>query len=475
MIKSQDININNKNKLPAIKKKVEHENISGIEQTKTHSKIFPNKDDSKLFKKSENDKTNKSFLNPAPINENINAEKNNQSLARVVSSKSREKSARSQNSAMSVLNKTNPSNLSLKPGDTNNINNTNSENSSSIIPKKLENNNSNVIINERKLVSPLKEKKEENENDISCRSVGSIKTPNNKEKVEQSPKNLLNDLSSEASTKINALNIQPIVYRYTNPKSIKVNKDEEFSEIRVVKSCEDKELRQNFEQFDIEYMCRCLGLALMKHIESAKDKHHILDLINIKEKFDFFNSVFNLNFDFFNSFLNLQNKISNLDKLDEYYKLNENCVGINSKEMQFIKDCDVKKNEPLVSIYSHINYGNEITNDKYNKVVEVKKNTDNINAKVESIIFTHNNNNLNTEKYKNVGNQAKTILNQDLTAINEVDSMEFIQNNLLFTVDQKNKKQPSQFIDLLQESATNFLAEKDEKQLQVLISLTIEK
>lgn len=397
-------------------------------------------------------------------------DKNNQSLNRAVSSKSREKSAKSQNQEKVISSKTDISTSSIKkPTNNNNISNNTTVNNLQINPLNPQNNNSNVVNNNKNSASPFKKKTEEkeNENDISCQSLGSIKTPNNKEKIRLSPNNMVKDLHEEAQK--NGLNIQPVTYRYTNSKSKKTNKEEEFPGIRLVKSYEDKELRQNLEQFDIEYMCRCLGLALMKHIESSKDKQHILNLINIHEKFDFFNSVFNLNFDFFNSFTNLQNKISNLDKLDEYFRINENNVGLNSKEMQFMKDTDLKRNEPLVSIYSHLNYGNEIPNERVIKDKEVIKNPVNFNPRLESTQNSNSSNNLNSERYKNVGDKAKTILTQDLTAINEVDSMEFVQNNLLFTVDQKVKKQPSQFIDLLQESATNFLAEKDEKQLQVLI------
>ncbi len=394
-------------------------------------------------------------------------------MNRAISSKSREKSAKSQNLEKTISNKTNVSNPSIKQPVNNNIINNNTSTPVDSLPINSVNtqfNNSNLVSNNMNSASPVKQinKEKENENDISCQSLGSIKTPNNKGKVELIPNN---NLPEETQSQKNGLNIQPITYRYTNTKPKKCIKEEEFSEIRVVKSYEDKELRQNFEQFDIEYMCRCLGLALMKHIESAKDKQHILDLINIHEKFDFFNSVFNLNFDFFNSFLNLQNKISNLDKLDEYFRINENTIGINSKEMQFMKENNLKKNEPLVSIYSHLNYGNEIPKEASTKEAEVKKPSNAFNPKVESIQISQSSNNINSERYKNIGDKAKTILTQDLTAINEVDSMEFVQNNLLFTVDQKVKKQPSQFIDLLQESATNFLAEKDEKQLQVFIIL----
>jgi hypothetical protein len=431
-------------------------------------------DDSLPLKNNENEKiNNKSSLNS--FHDIDKQDKNNQSLNRAISSKSREKSAKSQNLEKNISNKTDVSNPSIKQPLNNKIIN-NPNNTVNPLPNNTINThycNSNVVSNNKNSASPVKQKKEEkeNENDISCQSLESIKTPNNKEKVEIIPKELVNDIPEETESQKNSLNLQPITYRYTNPKSKKGNKEEEFPEIRVVKSYEDKELRQNFEQFDIEYMCRCLGLALMKHIESAKDKQHILDLINIHEKFDFFNSVFNLNFDFFNSFLNLQNKISNLDKLDEYFRINENNIGINSKEMQFMKENNTKKNEPLVSLYSHLNYGNEIPNETNTRDAEVKKSSNTFNTKAESIQIAHGNNNLNSERYKNVSDRAKTILTQDLTAINEVDSMEFVKNNLLFTVDQKIKKQPSQFIDLLQESATNFLAEKDEKHFQVFIIL----
>ena len=64
------------------------------------------------------------------------------------------------------------------------------------------------------------------------------------------------------------------------------SKEQDFYDtLRLNKSADGEYLRQNMEQFDIEYMCRCLGLAIMKHIEEAKDKQHITDLIDDSGKY----------------------------------------------------------------------------------------------------------------------------------------------------------------------------------------------
>ena len=212
-------------------------------------------------------------------------------------------------------------------------------------------------------------------------------------------------------------------------------------------------------------MCRCLGLALMKHIESSKDKYHVIELINTNEKFDFFNTIFNINFDYFDSFFNLQNKISNLDKLDSKYRIEENGTGVNLKDFNFVNEENIKKKqESQISYTSHMNYNdvsevlNEDKKEKDTRVIsDYFKMTDSVISN-KNIPFQ--------EKYKNVADGTKIILCQDLTSINEVDSMEFVKSNLLFTIDQKKvKKQATDFIDLLQESATNFLTENENKKV----------
>ena len=77
-----------------------------------------------------------------------------------------------------------------------------------------------------------------------------------------------------------------------------INDSLNLSYIRLNKSCEVNYIRQNLDQFDIEYMCRCLGMALMKHLESSKEKNHVMELLDVKEEFSFFNSIFNKNINF---------------------------------------------------------------------------------------------------------------------------------------------------------------------------------
>ena len=57
----------------------------------------------------------------------------------------------------------------------------------------------------------------------------------------------------------------------------------------------------------------------MKHIESGKDKQHITDLIDVKDGFSFFNSLYNSKMDFVLNFFDKKDnvqQISNLDRLD---------------------------------------------------------------------------------------------------------------------------------------------------------------
>ena len=140
----------------------------------------------------------------------------------------------------------------------------------------------------------------------------------------------------------NNVNLQNLERKIDNNND-RYNKEQQvYENIRLIKSSEGDYIHQNMEQFDIEYMCRCLGLAIMKHLENGKGKQHISDLMNLNENFSFFNSLYNSNMEFlFNFFDKNKNfsdeQISNLDKLEN--KLNsENKNYVNDIDNLFIND-----------------------------------------------------------------------------------------------------------------------------------------
>ena len=348
-------------------------------------------------------------------------------------------------------------------------------------------NNSNLNISSKNTSSPSKGEK--------CQ-VEEVSESKKKIELDKVQEKVLSNSSKLSKTSLKSMpDMEQVEYkndnvknnRYTLPK--KRNDEDEFSHIRIVRSYEDKDLRQNIEQFDIEYMCRCLGLALMKHIESSKDKNHILEIINVKEKFDFFNTIFNLNFDFFNTFMNLENKISNLERLDDYFKLTEGT----KMDIKYFQDQEKPKNKKTpdtqISYMSHMKYANEKAEDveilsEKSKIIgdlskiekievpeEIIQENIEIDDEMKTIteFFKQDNikHNINPNKYKNLCEKTKNILNADLSAIKEVDSIDYVNKNMLQTVEKgQPKKFTTEYIDLLQDSATQFFIENDTKNME---------
>ena len=268
---------------------------------------------------------------------------------------------------------------------------------------------------------------------------------------------------------------------------------EDMSYIRLNKSCEPiQEVRQHMDQFDIEYMCRCLGLALMKHIESSKENFHILEIININDKFDFFNSIYNINIDFFNTFLNLEAKMSNLEKIEliEYSdKKRDLTSGANFKtDDEFPKkisqsdfDKVIKKEELRSGTFGHINYvQSEKNKDNLNNVFKIpeKEDFNMFDKEKQSSELIKELNSIN-DYFKNgtplgveQDTKSKTMFKmrgQELSLIKEEDSHEFCSSNMLKTVEDnrgdktdRNDKNSADYINLLQNSVVGFLGVKDE-------------
>jgi hypothetical protein len=294
-----------------------------------------------------------------------------------------------------------------------------------------------------------------------------------KQKEDNITKNISN--SEKISKKINVtdpeeksiLNKNIVIVDSNKGGKIESDKDinednDDYSHIRINKSCEEGYLRQNIDQFDIEYMCRCLGLALMKHIETGKEKQHIMELINLDEKFSFFNSVFNVNIGFFNTFFNIENqieKISNLDKLDlkEY-----------EQKLKKEEDTQNDKKEEKFQPISYVSHMKEDSSATVNNETDLKQlltsQDDEIKMITDYFRETPNsgksfmNPKPNPNQHKNVTQNTKNILHQDLNPIKEVDSLEYCKENLLFTTHHEKNKVNLEFIDLLRESAVNFIS-----------------
>jgi len=320
----------------------------------------------------------------------------------------------------------------------------------------------------------------------SKRSAISEKINDSKIKNSEKSKNL--NLNESINDKIDQLSDKN--YENEDLKKNKTNKNDEninndsldLSHIRLNKSCELGYIRQNMDQFDIEYMCRCLGMALMKHLESSKEKSHVMELVEDKDEFSFFNSVFNKNINFLLTFFNLENQIqqiSNLDKIDYYEKINNqttsdicskeknvNSVGNKLKE-ETKEKLDLAKMPQTISYLTHIKDPNDKMEDdsngkgvssmnEYDKEYIFSKIKKEEIEKEMSTIHEFFKNSAKNSKYKNVSETTKNIMTEELNSIHEVDSIEYCRVNKLFTGEMQDKQvKNNEYIHLLRESVQN--------------------
>ena len=165
-------------------------------------------------------------------------------------------------------------------------------------------------------------------------------------------------------------------------------------------------------------MCRCLGLAIMKHLENGKGKQHISDLMNLNENFTFFNSLYNSNMEFlFNFFDKNKNfsdeQISNLDKLEN---------KLNSENKNYVNDIDnLFINDKPISYVHHFKNKNddelikESNKSKLHGIQEIEK-----DIKFIDEFFSMGRKQI--KNYQNISEKSKNVLIKDLSYIGEVDS-----------------------------------------------------
>jgi hypothetical protein len=326
----------------------------------------------------------------------------------------------------------------------------------------------------------------------SVKSSKSVKSENSEKSIKS--KKTEKTFNSEKSEKIIKEEITKNEDKEKNENNENIQNREslDLDHIRLNRSCEEIYVRQNMEQFDIEYMCRCLGMALMKHLESSKEKMHVTELVDSKQKFSFFNSIYNKNINFLMTFFNLETKIqemSNLDKIDYFEKLekeknlNEN---INSKGQENFFEKDEKfKFQASISYLTHIKDTKNI--DEYKSKGKFNSEDDNVitgmneydkdfsyNNKVKkddlekelSTIHEFFKNSAKSNKYKNMSEATKNIMTEDLKSIHEVDSVEYCKINRLYTGEMNDKKDNNNdYINLLRESVNNLFSNTDNENI----------
>ena len=190
------------------------------------------------------------------------------------------------------------------------------------------------------------------------------------------------------------------------------------------------------EKFDIEYMCRCLSLAIMKLLESSKGKQHITDIMEKEnEKFEFFNNLFNSNMNIISDFFgknkdNNQNdqKLSNLEQLE----INENKTIDDNNDITFLKH--IKKD-----IDNKLLKEQEIKDKQF----KLKNNLADIEKDIKFIDEFFSMGRKKVKNYQNISEKSKNILNKELSYINEVDSENNNTNKTNSTIGNMNDKNNS--------------------------------
>ena len=274
-------------------------------------------------------------------------------------------------------------------------------------------NNSPQEIKEiKKDIQPEKEKEKEIPVDID-ENIEIIEE-NKNETENQEIKYGFNGEKEVASEENNKLKTQGQNERYSLEENI-------YDNLRLTKSGGEEYLYQNMEKFDIEYMCRCLSLAIMKLLESSKGKQHITDLMDKEnEKFEFFNNFFNSNYNIISDFFgknantdnnkdnNIDNKMSNLEKLEQQ---ENKPINNDNEDINFLKHLKKNIDEKLIK-------EQEIKDRQF----KLKNNLADIEKDIRFIDEFFSINRQRPKNYKGLTEKTKNIMCKDLSYINEVDS-----------------------------------------------------
>jgi len=417
-----------------------------------------NKEDTKLKteNKTKNDITNNNannnIINKEQKEENINNTKEKESLNEAKDNKTlevKESTNENNNNKAKILSEHEQNNDSNSNINANNIN------------KKAEENKNDSSIEDINLDDLDKEEehfKEEKEENTKQNPNPNIDNNNNqvnpekKESTEKIKKEKENEKVADIDENIeildenkNDIENQEIKYGFHGEKTVtsdQVNsphgltqtQNERYSleeniydNLRLTKSGGEEYLHQNMEKFDIEYMCRCLSLAIMKLIESGKGKQHITDLMEKEnEKFEFFNTFFNSNYNIISDFFgknkniaenntnnnidnnNIENKMSNLEKLE----LQENKhINNDNEEINFLKHLKKDIDDKLIK-------EQEIKDRQF----KLKNNLVDIEKDIKFIDEFFSINRQRTKNYKGLTDKTKNIMSKELSYINEVDS-----------------------------------------------------
>ena len=252
---------------------------------------------------------------------------------------------------------------------------------------------------------------------------------------------------------------------------------------------------ENIYLFDLEFLCRCLGLCLSILIETSKESPHIteinLEALSASEiKYFFFNDVFNDNinflFDVFDKEVNTDingEQISPFDKLESFLSLN-NKEKINF-DISYLKHIRKEKDEALIKAEeekenSKLNNEEQKMNNNINQNaalgnkegIKIRTGFGDIERDIKFIDEFFSMNNRKKKKAKNynfISDMSKNILCKELSYINEIDSELNGTNSNINNTNLNNNSNSNNNINdknIKEENASNFMDNEDIKEIQ---------
>ena len=278
------------------------------------------------------------------------------------------------------------------------------------IAQNLENNKNNEIINEKNNEKKIEEIKKISEQNSSTKSKES------KDQVIEDFEEKKYITKEEAEKLLSNENDELPDKKYNLEQNI-------YESIRLNKSFDEDNIDKETIKFDIEFICRCLGLALMKIIEQGQDKEHISDLYdpnstkNNKYNFKFLNDDFNKNIFLIEEFFN--NTKLNGEENNKKILGDMNLISI-------LEQLSMKKNEidnKDINLIKHIKKTGE------EKYITNEENTEKINndytemdkeLKFLGHFFSYKR--AKIKDYQGLTENTKKILGKDLSYIKEIDS-----------------------------------------------------
>ena len=211
-----------------------------------------------------------------------------------------------------------------------------------------------------------------------------------------------------------------------------------YETLRLNKSMDSENTNKDTLKFDIEFMCRCLALALMKHIEQGKEKMHITDLYPIIPNNSTENKKPKLNFCFFNQSFN-----QNMNLLTEFFCEKNNDQGnLGDLNMRSILERFCLENGDIdnddIDLMKHIKKkGDEKIIEKENKSYHINGLYDMENEmKFIGELFTYSRK--KSKNYQDLSENTKKILCKDLSYIKEIDSELNKTNNSKSNISKSN-------------------------------------